>query len=96
MRLNRKLISLYLVLLSIFSLQVLCEDEISIMGIEPNGGLTSGETRVLVHLRNFKQTFNYHISHPSCRFGSLNIPQQVHILNVLLDQENQVNVNHLL
>ena len=70
MRLNRKLISLYLVLLSTFSLQVLCEDEISIMGIEPNGGLTSGETRVLVRLRNFKQDLITTYPHPSCRFGS--------------------------
>ena len=70
MRLNRKLISLYLVLLSSFSLQVLCEDEISIMGIEPNGGLTSGETRVLVRLRNFKQDLITTYPHPSCRFGS--------------------------
>ena len=43
MRLNRKLISLYLVLLSTFSLQVLCEDEISIIEIEPNSDLISGE-----------------------------------------------------
>ena len=47
------------------------DDQISIQGIEPNGGLTSGETRVLVRLKNFNQDLITTYPHPSCRFGSV-------------------------
>ena len=47
------------------------EDNISIQGIEPNGGLTSGETRVLVRLKNFNSDLITTYPHPSCRFGSV-------------------------
>ena len=47
------------------------EDEISILGIEPNGGLTSGETRVLVRLKNFNTELIDTYPHPNCRFGSV-------------------------
>ena len=46
------------------------EDEIYIQGIEPNGGLTKGETRVLVRLRNFNKDLISSYPHPKCRFGS--------------------------
>ena len=49
----------------------LAEDEISIQGIEPNGGLSSGETRVLVRLKNFNTDLISTYPHPSCRFGSV-------------------------
>ena len=66
-----KLISFYLILILSLSAKILAQDEqISIMGIEPNGGLTSGETRVLVRLNNFKQELISTYPHPSCRFGS--------------------------
>ena len=70
MRKNPKLISLYLTLFLALTTQVLSQDQISIMGIEPNGGLTSGETRVLVRLMNFNQGLIATYPHPSCRFGS--------------------------
>ena len=71
MRHYPKLISFYLILILSLSAKILAQDEqISIMGIEPNGGLTSGETRVLVRLNNFKQELISTYPHPSCRFGS--------------------------
>ena len=71
MRSYPKQISFYLILILTLSAKILAEEEqISIMGIEPNGGLTSGETRVLVRLNNFKQEFISTYPHPSCRFGS--------------------------
>ena len=48
----------------------LTQDDISIQGIEPNGGLTSGETRVLVRLKNFNSDLITTYPHPSCRFGA--------------------------
>ena len=71
MRHYPKFISFYLILILSLSAKILAQDEqISIMGIEPNGGLTSGETRVLVRLNNFKQELISTYPHPSCRFGS--------------------------
>ena len=70
MRLNQKIICLFLTLLLFLSSPVSTEEQISIMGIEPNGGLTSGETRVLVRLMNFKQDLITTYPHPMCRFGS--------------------------
>ena len=70
MRNNPKLISFCLLLFLSLSAKILAEEQISIMGIEPNGGLTSGETRVLVRLNNFKQDLITTYPHPSCRFGS--------------------------
>ena len=70
MRINTKLIPLFFTFLLLLSSTVLSEEQISIMGIEPNGGLTSGETRVLVRLKNFKQDLITTYPHPSCRFGS--------------------------
>ena len=71
MRHYPKLISFYLILILSLSAKILAQDEqVSIMGIEPNGGLTSGETRVLVRLNNFKQELISTYPHPSCRFGS--------------------------
>ena len=60
------ILTIFLTLLN-FSLQ---EDKISILGIEPNGGLTNGETRVLVRLKNFNSDLIATYPHPSCRFGS--------------------------
>ena len=40
-------------------------------GIEPNSGPTTGETRVLVRLRNFDQELIPDYPHPNCRFGSV-------------------------
>ena len=42
-----------------------------IEGIEPNSGPTTGETRVLVRLRNFDQELIPDYPHPNCRFGSV-------------------------
>ena len=70
MRLNPKLISLYAFLFLTLTSLVLSDEQISIMGIEPNGGVTTGETRVLVRLLNFKQELITTYPHPSCRFGS--------------------------
>ena len=70
MRLNPNLISLYTLLFLSLATLVSLEEQISITGIEPNGGITSGETRVLVRLHNFKQELITTYPHPSCRFGS--------------------------
>ena len=71
MNFKRKLfpliLTIFLTLLN-YSFQ---DDKISILGIEPNGGLTSGETRVLVRLKNFNSDLIVTYPHPSCRFGSI-------------------------
>ena len=71
MKFKRKLIPLILTIfltLSEYSLED--GEKILIQGIEPNGGLTSGETRVLVRLKNFNSDLITTYPHPSCRFGS--------------------------
>ena len=70
MRFNTKLFPFFITLFLALSSPILSDEQISIMGIEPNGGLTSGETRVLVRLKNFKQDLITTYPHPSCRFGS--------------------------
>ena len=71
MNFKKKMIPLIItILLSLTNLS-LAEDEISIQGIEPNGGLTKGETRVLVRLKNFNADLISTYPHPSCRFGSV-------------------------
>ena len=64
------LIPLIFIILAL-SNYTLAEDAISIQGIEPNGGLTTGETRVLVRLKNFNSDLISTYPHPSCRFGSV-------------------------
>ena len=46
-------------------------EDIRIMGIEPNSGPETGETRVLVRLQNFNKDLIPTYPHPSCRFGSI-------------------------
>ena len=70
MKFKTKLIFLYITLFLSLTTKVLSGEDISILGIEPNGGLTSGETRVLVRLKNFNQDLITSYPHPSCRFGS--------------------------
>ena len=70
MSIRKKLIPLFLVIFITLSNYSLEEDKILIQGIEPNGGLTSGETRVLVRLKNFNADLIATYPHPSCRFGS--------------------------
>ena len=57
-------------ILTLVSKVVSQEEVISIQGIEPNGGLTTGETHVLVRLNNFNQELISSYPHPKCRFGS--------------------------
>ena len=45
-------------------------EDIRILGIEPNSGPESGETRVLVRLQNVNIDLEKIYKHPSCRFGS--------------------------
>ena len=71
MNFKRKIIPLIITILVTLSNYSLAEDEISIQGIEPNGGLTSGETRVLVRLKNFNTDLISTYPHPGCRFGSV-------------------------
>ena len=71
MSFKRKLIPIFLIVFLTLSNYSLADDEVSIQGIEPNGGLTSGETRVLVRLKNFNQDLIATYPHPSCRFGSV-------------------------
>ena len=66
-----KLIPLIItVFLTLSKLSLEDGEKISILGIEPNGGLTSGETRVLVRLKNFNTDLITVYPHPSCRFGA--------------------------
>ena len=71
MSFKKKLIPIFLIVFLTLSNYSLADDEVSIQGIEPNGGLTSGETRVLVRLKNFNQDLIATYPHPSCRFGSV-------------------------
>ena len=70
MNFKRKFIPFFFIIFLTHFNYSLSEDEISIQGIEPNGGLTSGETRVLVRLKNFNSDLIATYPHPSCRFGS--------------------------
>ena len=45
-------------------------EDIEILGIEPNSGLLSGETRVQVRIKDFDTTLIDDFPHPKCRFGS--------------------------
>ena len=45
-------------------------EDIRILGIEPNSGPETGETRVLVRLQNFNIDLIDDYPHPNCRFGS--------------------------
>ena len=46
-------------------------NDIRILGIEPNSGPETGETRVIVRLQNFNKDLIPDYPHPSCRFGSI-------------------------
>ena len=68
---KRKIIPLFFAIFLSLSIYSKADDEISIQGIEPNGGPISGETHVLVRLKNFNQELISTYPHPSCRFGAV-------------------------
>ena len=68
---KKKIIPFIITILLTLSNYAFSGDTISIQGIEPNGGLTKGETRVLVRLKNFNAELISTYPHPSCRFGSV-------------------------
>lgn len=63
-----------IIIISIIEVSVKAEelsDELTILGIEPNSGPTSGETRVMARLKHLTNKTVLEYPHPKCRFGSM-------------------------
>lgn len=69
---NKKNIYLLLLFFTLFAYIKSDEtdENLRILGIEPNSGPTSGETRVMIRLKNLDEKTIIEYPHPKCRFGS--------------------------